>query len=56
MQEICSINIWNSFPNYVVIAESVNSFKSRLDKLWQHQDIIYDYTSELHETGSRSEV
>jgi len=26
------VNIWNSLPNYVITAESVNSFKSRLDK------------------------
>jgi len=26
------VNVWNSLPNYVITAESVNSFKSRLDK------------------------
>jgi hypothetical protein len=28
------INSWNSLPEYVVQAESVNSFKNRLDKFW----------------------
>jgi len=36
-------------------AESVNSFKSRLDKFWKHQELMYNYRSELHGTGSRSE-
>ena len=31
------VNIWNSLLNYVITAESVNSFKSRLDKFWKHQ-------------------
>jgi len=26
------VNIWNSLPNYVVEADSVNAFKNRLDK------------------------
>jgi len=30
------------------------TFKSRLDKFWQHQDMIYDFQAELHGTGSRS--
>jgi len=42
---------------YLIIttAESVNSFKSRLDKFWKHQELMYNYRSELHATGSRSE-
>ena len=27
------VNIWNELPQYVVDAETVNSFKARLDKL-----------------------
>jgi len=30
-------------------------FKSRLDKFWMHQEVKYDYTSELIGTGDRSE-
>jgi len=37
------VNIWNSLPNYVITAESVNSFKSRLDKFWKHQELMYNY-------------
>ena len=38
------VNIWNSSPNKVVLADSVNCFKSRLDKFWQNQDIVYNFT------------
>jgi len=37
------LNIWNSLPSYVISAETVNCFKSRLDNFWKNQDIIYDY-------------
>jgi len=48
------VNAWNSLPDYVVLSETVNTFKSRLDKFWQHQDMIYDFQAELHGTGSCS--
>ena len=44
-------------PNDVVHAESTNTFKSRLDKFWSNQEIIYDYRAiraEIQGTGSRS--
>ena len=49
-----AVNIWNSLPNHVVLSDTVNTFKSRLDKFWQHQDVIYDFKAEIHGTGSRS--
>ena len=30
------VNAWNSLPDHVVLSETVNTFKSRLDKFWQH--------------------
>ena len=48
------LNIWNSLPNYVVLSDTVNTFKSRLDKFWQHQDVIYDFKAETRGPGSRS--
>jgi len=33
-------NIWNSLPNDVVNASSLNVFKNRLDKHWIYQDAI----------------
>ena len=43
-----------SLPNDAVHAESTNTFKSRLDKFWSDQEIIYDYRAEIQGTGSRS--
>jgi len=40
--------------NDVVHAESTNMFKSRLDKFWSNQEIIYDYRDEIEGTGSWS--
>jgi len=50
------VNIWNSLPDHVVIADTVNCFKSRLDKFWANQELMYNFRSENHGTGSRSEV
>ena len=50
------VNIWNSLPSYVISAETVNCFKSRLDNFWKNQDIIYDYQSDIYGTGNRSEI
>ena len=30
------INTWNNLPENVVMAETINSFKNRLDKHWGH--------------------
>ena len=42
------VNAWNSLPDHVVLSETTNTFKSRLGKFWQHQDMIYDFQAELH--------
>ena len=47
--------VWNCLPNWVVSADTTNNFKTRLDKHWHNQDIIYDFTAQLHGIGSRSE-
>jgi len=50
------VNNWNYLPSQVVHADTVNSFKSRLDNFWKSQDALYDYHAEIHGTGSRSEA
>jgi len=35
----------------VVDADMINTFKSRLDKHWLHQDVVYNFYSES--TGTR---
>jgi len=49
------VNNWNGLPNSVV-ACTVNVFKVRLDKFWQHQGVKFDFTADLMGTGNRSEV
>ena len=39
-----------------VSANNIIMFKKRLDKHWQHQEIIYDFRAQIHGAGSRSEV
>ena len=36
------VNIWNSLPDYVAHADTVNCFKSRLDTFWSNQDLVYN--------------
>ena len=48
------IPIWNILPNHVVSAETVNTFKQRLDKFWIDQDVMYNYKADLHGIGNRS--
>ena len=40
----------------MVSAETVNCFKTRLDRFWLNQDIIYNFRSEIHGTGSWNEI
>ena len=35
----------------VVEADSVNSFKNRLDKYWANQEFVFNFNSELMGTG-----
>ena len=50
------VNVWNSLPSFVVSAVTVNCFKSRFDKFWENQEIIYDYHAHSQGTGNGSEV
>jgi len=45
---------WNSLSNHVVSADTINTFKDRLDKFWANQDVLCDYKSDLHGIGNRS--
>jgi len=38
----------------VVSAETVNTFKFRLDNFWSDQDVLYDYNADLHIIGNRT--
>jgi len=45
---------WNTLPDQAVSAETVNTFKFRLDNLWSDQDVLYDYNADLHGIGNRT--
>jgi len=47
---------WNSLPDTVVKADSVNSFKGRLDRFWNDQEVKYNWKADTKGTGSRSNV
>jgi len=47
------VAIWNSLPDYVVDADSVNVFKNSLDRHWCTQELFYDYESKLTRIGNR---
>ena len=40
--------VWNSLPENVISAKTLNSFKNRLDGFWKNQDIVYDYRAHLN--------
>jgi len=46
------VDIRNSLPNSAVEANSVNAFKTRLDKIWLHQEVMFDFTADLSGTGN----
>ena len=48
------VNIWNSLPESVILTDSVDSFKNRLDKFWSNQDLMFDYKADLTGIGNRS--
>jgi len=51
------INVWNSLPDTVVMSETVNQFKNRLDKFWSNQDLTYNnYKAELTGVSNRSSI
>jgi len=46
--------IWNSLPNHVVSADTITTFKNRLDKFWSDQEVLYDYNTYLLGIGKHS--
>jgi len=48
------VSVWNSLPNKVVEADSVDTFKRRLDKFWDGQNVVLNYKAQLTGLTSRS--
>ncbi len=40
------IDLWNSLPQDVVTAPSIDSFKNRLDSHWEFKEWLYDYEAD----------
>ena len=43
-------------PDYVVASPTINTFKARLNKFWENQDVRYNWKADISFTGSRSKV
>src|SRR6266516_2966479 len=41
------VGYWNSLPDYVVKASSINMFKNSLDKLWMNEEMYYDFEANM---------
>jgi hypothetical protein len=41
------VNVWKSWIENVVWAETIISFKNRLDMFWSNQEVYYDWKAEL---------
>jgi len=51
-----TIPIWNSLLDYVVASPTINTFKTRLDKFRENQDVQYNWKADISFTGSRCKV
>jgi len=50
------IPLWNCLPDYVVSSPTLNTFKPRLDRFWENQEVRYNWKADILYTGSRSNV
>ena len=51
------IPLWNSLPDNIVSSATLDTFKARLDKFWENQDVRYNWkAADILFTGSRSKV
>ena len=41
------VSLWNSLPEAVVCADTVDKFKNRLDKFWQDQAVLYNWQADI---------
>ena len=39
------VDLWNRLPGEVVSAQTLNTFKKRLDTHWKHDPLKYDYSA-----------
>ena len=44
-----------SLPDSVVSADTINTFKNRLDRFWKNQEVQFNWKADI-DTGSRRQV
>ena len=44
------VNLWNSLSENVISANTVDTFKNRLDKFWSEQELVYDNKADKPES------
>ena len=45
------VNNWNSLPDYIVGAGTLNMYKNSLDRLWSKQDLLYNYRATIEKSN-----
>jgi len=43
--------MWNSLSDCVVMSDTINTFKNRLDAHWKHRDVLFHYRATYTGTG-----
>ena len=46
------VSVWNSLPEDVVSAATLNIFKNKIDKHWVNQECKFNWKANISETGS----
>jgi len=46
-----TVNKWNSLPDYVVMSDTINTFKNRLDAHWKHIYFLFHCRATYTGTG-----
>jgi len=44
--------MWNSLPNDMVEADTINTFKNLLHKYWSNQDVLFNFNADIIGTAS----
>jgi len=47
---------WGDTYGHHECSPAINTFKARLDKFWENQDVRYNLKADISFTGSRSKV
>ena len=48
------IAIWNDLPQNIIEAPTTNTFKNRLDKYWENQELLYNFEAPLTGGGGKT--